>query len=428
MNNDIIIPNKHSKYLSNMTYDRTSKDILAMIYELAKADRIYKGQELYDYLESRIDGKSKRTIMRWIDYLKGLEPNYYSFDYTGYPDVRKLGLVKVRTVCYDPIHLDFSLLIPHNYDHTIGHDRTMRRLYILEYLVPPERVKDLIDLIDHMKVKGIISDYSHDIVDKFFLIPSPYHRMINNGSIEIPEDIDNTFFTKRIKIKYYPSEMTQLIHNNPILIPIIFENNKDTFSTKKVANEIQKHLGDRLFTYLNKRMSTNQFINLVGKFEKRLFNNFDEYYELVMIYYKSFLEVKDHIYFYAIIDYKKMDDDFRNFIELLSRKNFYIGGECLHNENTPSKMRIGLHSNFKGIYESLQMLKEYDPGFEFYLIDTIGSLKIQDRNHQKFHYWDLFDPIEKRWIFEKEKYMAAIDDFADKVQKGEWVDIPRFTW
>ena len=67
-------------------------------------------------------------------------------------------------------------------------------------------------------------------------------------------------------------------------------------------------------------------------------------------------------------------------------------------------IRGNVNTSLENFMKVMTSLKNDSFNLEYYTLDRKVSWYLWNRQVSKFNYWDLFDPMEKKWLFNFEKY------------------------
>jgi len=402
-----------------------------MMYILTKTNRRLYGKEFEKYLTNNMGRLSVRTIHRWTKYLIKLENSNYSFDYFPVLNFSLLGLIQIEFFLENPVHLDVSLLIPHNYYHGVLKSSTMNDCIFVQYLIPPEKYNNLIQLHERMKNLKIINNYQYYRIIDVFYLPSPFHKVISDNHIVFNDNIDNSFFINKMKLNIIETSIHKDFHIDPFKMAVIFESDKDMFTYEQLANIFYEKRRCHLENYPkipkimeSKKVFTNHVKNSLHNFYKDR-----KYQKFLCIYYKYMFEMKDRVNVIVFFRHDHIiNSDFKNLINNISMKNVFISIHFILDRKNDRMIKLHLNSTFEKIFECLETIKNIDNNMYFYIVDKNKYMGILDREHAKYFYWELFDPIEIKWKFETEKYFEKIDNFNNEIRKGNYRPSDTFKW
>lgn len=393
-----------------MDKKRFSKDILKLIYALSQSGKRLYGSELNLYLKSYFKEKSTRTYHRWLKYIKELEKYDDSFDYYPYINFNNIGLLRCNVLFHKPISKDLLLLIPHNYWSSIYRDDKIDKVYMNQLLIPPDKYSDLIEICNNLIDLSLINDYTVYRYYKGLFFTSPLHEIIKKDGL-----IKNSFNIGKenidqIDFNYSEIKIHKQIIDEPFLIPILFENDKESHSSRRLWKVIKRKLGDSIKLYTTNEKLQKDHIGDYGEkyiqhLLKKMNDDFNIYYEHLRIYYKSIYEI-DNILFVSLFMYIGENEILiKEILDRIINKSvfasIYYG---LDNDNI-TIINISIFSTYKNIFNILKEIKENIDKFDIYYGDIDECWEVWDRKHAKFNYIELFDTKKRKWIFEKTKYI-----------------------
>ena len=401
-----------------MAYSMYSKDILKLIYHLTTNQKMMTPSEVEKHTKDKFLDVSSRTLLRWFKYLKEQEANDYSFDYYPYINFNAFGLISVIVIFSEPISEAVLKIIPHLQGSFVGRNNLFKKQYLASYLIPPEKLEDFELILKKIKSKKLVKEYFLLKADKVTNIYSPFHEIFDeNGELNFNKSIDNTYFIENIKVKKREIKMLDFIKKEPFIIPIVFEQFRESFSSQRVWIEIYKHLKENAWKFIGNskikyKQNPDQAIKYIQTLNKKLQNRFNDIFDQVRVYYKPFFSQKNNLSAYIKL---KLNS---NNIEELRKLSDKISCHAIETIIYPSRefekdcrVIIFVISSFIEIYEILKIAKNYQ-NFEYLIEDKKEIWKVWNRDFMKFKYWEVFDIEKKEWIFDTEKYLKNIEVLA----------------
>ncbi|MDG6224762.1 MAG: hypothetical protein QCI82_04530 [Candidatus Thermoplasmatota archaeon] len=395
-----------------MTLERYSPDILRMIYHLATMRRKLFGKELEEYLSIRLGGTSPRTIHRWLRFTKGLEPGERTFDY--YPQINpsSFGLIRCEVLFRHPKDVNILGAIPHLYWAGIVRDSAFDEYLVAHYLIPSGRIDGLHRVLEAMSELGMFSGYDACVLRSGLFIPSPFFDMIGrDGRVRLDGNIDNSAFVNAQTVNEGQGNMLDEIRRRPILVPLIFESDKESPPYQQIWSEIGNRLGGRLGSYFRGPKDSIPLDEEHGAaFVRRAFNeinrSFDLYYENMRVYYKPLYDIPGLVM--ANISLSFDSENTREMLEVITR----ISERCIYTTSyftDGNGARLGLLTSFEQLFIVLKWLKHTGIDFRHFFIDRPKSWALWGRRYSKLAYWELFDPETASWSFDTEGLIRRLE-------------------
>jgi len=388
-----------------------SPEILRMIYLLSVSRKKLIGKELEDYLSSKLDGISTRTIHRWIKFARSIDEKERTFDY--YPSIRfsSFDLIKVEVVLKNPRDPRVLRSIPHLYWAGISRDRDFNEVLILHYLIPPKAYTSLYAIFEDLKGCGIFDEMEMYMLKRGLFIPSPFHEVVSeDGELVFEKPIDNTSSINGFAKDDVRTGLKDEVRLNPVLIPLIFESDKESSPYEMIWNEVKRRLGDRLPEfYPGRRVSFPDDGGQGSIYIQRIFRDvnasFDDYYDHIRVYYKPFYEIRNIQMFNLILKFEpeRMQEMLRVLVRI-SERCLFLTSYLTEAPGGMSMFRINLQTTFDQFFTVMKWLKQTKAVFDFTFVDRQKSWLLWDRHFTKFAYWDLFDPRTMTWRFDGDAY------------------------
>jgi hypothetical protein len=399
-----------------MALKEYSPELLRMVYLLGITKKRLFGKELEDYLVSNLHIESSRTIYRYMKKLRNVREGEHTFDYYPSLNYSNLGLMKVEVLFKEPSDLKVVNIIPHTYWAGVFIDRDFNKILKVHYLIPPESYQDFLSLIKQLPDHGFSKEVEIFILDNGKYIPSPFHDIITiNGELKLNGNTNNSELINKIKFENTPIAIDNRIKNNPILIPILFESDKESSPHERIHQNIKKKLGMKLPDYFNN--DYNKFPSdpeSGGPYiQNRLQDandDFERFFDHVRVFYKPLHELEDvHNYAITIRFQPEEASKVKDIITGISNRSLFISSYIGKDINGGSLLRISMNTTFNQFMRIMVMLKEEKLQFDHYTLDQKVSWYLWNENISKFNYWDLFDPIDLKWIFDQNEYMKNIE-------------------
>jgi hypothetical protein len=160
------------------------------------------------------------------------------------------------------------------------------------------------------------------------------------------------------------------------------------------------------------RRNPDQGIKYIQIINKNLQDNFEKFFSQVRVYYKPFFSKRDNCSSYIILKLNKKEDTIlKSLCNEISRHAIETIVYPSVDFEKSGEVMLFVVSSFQEVYECFKIAKKYNSSFEYILEDKKEIWKVWNRDYMKFKYWEVFDPKEKKWIFETEKYLKNIKEF-----------------
>lgn len=405
-----------------MAYSKYQPEILKMIHLLSISRKKLIGKELEEYLSSKLDGVSVRTIHRWLKYVRSIEAGERTFDY--YPTIKysNFNLMKCEVMLRKPKDPRLLTLVPHLYWAGLMRDKDFNEVLILHYLIPPYAFSELIRIFEDLNNGRLFESLEIWLLNRGMFIPSPFHEIVNpDGELILNSDIDNSGHVMHLRAKQEKITMVEDLKEEPILVPLIFESDKESSPYEQIWSGIKNHLGGRIGDYLNGNGSRfpkekGQGGMYVQNMFKNVNSSYDTYYDHVCVYYRPFYEIKNLLVVNLSLDFEEQRTRWME--KAISR----ISGRCLFITSYMSEgmdgrwsIRMNLHTTFDHFFNIMRWLNESRVKYEFYFMDREKSWLLWNQPFSKFSYWSLFDPSTVTWKFDSIDYQKRADRIQSRV-------------
>ncbi len=360
--------------------DRFHPKILEFLYKLSRLDKYYSDRELAKRIKIQGNQVTSKTIRRWFDFL-----HTTCFDYHPYIHIEKLGL--------QVLYLFYPLtegLIESNYTSYLNISislKNMEKNITHGFWIPHDIGKEVLD-----KKKFQNYNFFHS---KEALV-GPLHKMFDKKGNIMPlkeldfqqeQDIKKLLYNLKHPVKPY---MIKEVKNNPLIIPVAFEYDKEHWSSVEVWNQILNKLGEEAWKYFRKIKKKTKYVAI-----KRIQLTLKELSSLGLIKFMNVnyapLEERNHyVWIYASINNETM----KYILEELSLISPFI---YIYSSVEDHKYLFTiLIPNYLLDYV-LSLFIDNSEIIDVYLVDYNSSQPLWNRDWLKFSYHKNFDPDKREW-------------------------------
>ena len=331
--------------------------ILEFLYKLSLQDRYYSDRELARRITVNNERVTSKTIRRWFDFLHS-----QCFDYYPYPFLEKIGL---------GVYYSFNnkLLLTNYLSYAnISRDlSSFRKVYISSHWFPQDKA---------YTCKKVLAFHSKEV------IYGPLHLYIKDGLINPLDNLDSKYkdhiklSINRLKHIGTVSKL-DIVYKNPIIVPLIFEYEKDHFNSVDVWRNIYSKLGDSVWSYFRKlkKLSKDSAIKKIQILLKQLFEM--GLFKKVMFIYPALEEKNIFIWLYVDITLNELEKKLYE-IALLSPVIY------IYKEMKKERFLLNLLINPYSLYEILDIFE--GKIINLYLVDYKSSQNVWNRKFLKFSY------------------------------------------
>jgi len=388
-----------------------SPELLRMVYLFAISEKRLFGKELENHLISGLDIESPRTVYRWLKKIKSLNDGEQTFDYYPSLKITSFGLIKYEVIFKNPKNLRIINAIPHTYWAGLFLDRDFNRILIMHFLIPPENFDEFELVLKSYQQNNFFDEFTIFALSNGYYVPSPFHEMVDEeGKFKSNVIVDNSTRINKIIIKEEPAKINDKLINEPILIPILLESDKESSPYETVFYEVKKKLGLKIKGYFQN--GYNRFPDNPesgGKYVQKVLqnanDNFNDFYDHMRVYYKPLYEVSGVQSFNFSLDLNsKQISDVRSIISIISNASIFMSYYIAKDRFGSMAIRGNVNTSLENFMKVMTLLKNDSFNLEYYTLDRKVSWYLWNRQVSKFNYWDLFDPNEKKWLFNFEKY------------------------
>jgi len=360
---------------------------------------------------------SPKTIERWVDFLKQDYKfseakksksfgKFSIFDYFPTFFYERLGIVTVFLIIQEPKDLLFSKY-PfekyHDYASWFYDPSSAKDVLFYSFEVPIEFLEKFKSEWKKLKDKRIVEDYEMYPLHKSFNVYSPWHEVIDENGIFHPEKNNEKIIDEQMKgfekhLDNLPAfEMSSLIKKNPLIIPIIFEQNRTGWSSVKIWETIKKKRGVKAWEYIQKRpsvLSDNVGIKRVQQAFRTLYSS-EIMHQMKVNYIPLELENNFYVYFYLKFEKKK---DLLDTVKKISMVSIYSSFRPIVNGNGKSVFVASL-AGVRSLPLLFDAIKKKKGGKLFFLQHEKFLSLIKNNDLCKFDYKRSFSAPARKWLF-----------------------------
>ncbi len=376
-------------------------ELMRFLYFLTKYLGVMNSIEIAKKFTSESGEKiTDRTIRRWFRHLQN-----YCYDYYNYLKYEKLGLSTIYAIITGDKNLikllnGFPL---HDYVVYYLDSKNLKNILLVRYLIPRKKIKDLKTYLKSSKNNKLIKDFELHFFKTPTIIYSPLHKVIDEkGNLDFSNinENDYIYFFELLKRSLKENQrisLSECIKVNPLMLPILFTQHREHWSSVKIWNDIKARIGEDIWNYLKKvKKKTDPVgIRYVQKTLSQLYTNHSkellhqtrvEYNPIVLDNYAT------TIFF---LDFQN-NTSLINFVKDLSKR-------CLLVYVYPpySNEKNYMVYTITGYREIQEIITEFAEKYKFNKIlwrDRKKFKELWGRQLAKFKYEKIFNPIKCEWI------------------------------
>jgi len=376
------------------------------------------GRELEDYLSSRLDKVSPRTIHRWIKFVKELEHNEQTFDYYPQINLPSFGLTKNEVLFKEPRDARILDVIPHIYWAGIVRDRLFSEYIVAHYLVPAGEDRAFLEVLGNMEEMGLYEEQEVYPLRSGLFIPSPFYEIIDeNGNLRLDGNIDNSAFVNGQSVSDGTVQIIDESRRSPLIVPLVFEADKESIPFESIWQGVRARLGESLTDYCKGyKNSLPTEAKKGSSFVQRTFHDinrsFDRFYEHMRVYYKPLYQIPNVQMLNLSLSFDpERSKEMLETVTRISERCLYLTSYFTQSDGN-RVVRMNILTTFEQYFTVLIWVKHRGLGFDYYFVDRTKSWNLWDRNYSKFAYWELFDPRSVSWKFDPDRYMAKAESLS----------------
>ncbi len=357
------------------------KKILEFLYELSKQDKYYSDRELSKKIRINNERVTSKTIRRWFDLLEST-----CFDYHPYIYIERLGL----ELFYAFYNEDKGIIIsPYtSYLNKSIDLRNMRNIVTHSFWVP-QGYESLMKIIPKIE-----KFYSKEV------IVNPLHKMFDDkGNIyplkDLSEEQENNIRRVINSLKnIHEQEIRGEIKRNPLIIPIIFEYDKEHWSSIEVWNSLKKKRD--IWKYFRKIKKKSDYVAI-----KHIQLTIKKISDMGLIKFMNInyapLEERNHYVWIC----SKINRNLKKILEELSLLAPFI---YIYRAKEKDKYLFNLMIPNYLLDKVLNIFMDNAIILNVYLVNYEKSRPLWNREWLKFNYEKAFDPEKGEWLkVKKEK-------------------------
>jgi hypothetical protein len=293
--------------------------------------------------------------------------------------------------------------------------------FVAQYLIPKGYIGAFKKFWQTAKNKGLISNYKLLPLYCAFVLFSPFHKhTTREGDLIFKEKITEPIFTKfaidELKLNKR-IEISPLIKENPIIVPLLLEFHRDHTSTRRVWQNLKERLSSEAWHYIrNKKVREGKRDGSALVYIQRAFKtlncNYAEFFTQNRIAYSPLYSKENNVNVILTLKLKKHADMIRLSEELCSRAIYLICCK-ISKSNT---LLLDFVTNSKELVDVLGgILPKYGERKDMLYIDYHKSKDYwSTKNWMKSNYYNLFDPETASWRFEIKKYLGQLNALSSR--------------
>ncbi|MBI2583885.1 MAG: hypothetical protein HYW25_04415 [Candidatus Aenigmarchaeota archaeon] len=391
------MPKPFNTKLLNFLFELSQKKHCMNYRTIAKEIRLENGKRL-----------SEKTVQSWLNFLRS--PSVFNGQklyrkFTYHPNFCKelLDLEYFYVFVEDAKHdlLDAFSNIYHVvwvYDPKYG-----KKALVVSFLIPGNRVPSFRRKWVWLKKKGSVTNYKLFNVNTPYIVYSPWHKTVDSGGLFHPEGNAPFIIEKQINdFSRYWSDlpnpaMHRTIKNNPLIVPVLFEYDKENISSPEAWNRMKARMGNDIWNYIKKKGRKNDGIGIkrIQQTLKEIHAN--NMFHQVRVDYDP-LELSN-FWVYIYVNFPRKETAL-NKLRDICRKSIvtYIYPErntcnlfiaALINQNV-------MHDFFDSISDEKAYIRR-----TFFVLHSKSYDVMHNHIHRHINYWSLFDPERCRWVDKK---------------------------
>ena len=192
-------------------------------------------------------------------------------------------------------------------------------------------------------------------------------------------------------------ELSKTIKHNPFILPVLFTQNREHWSSVKIWNDIKERLGDDIWVYLKKikRRSDAVGVRYLQRTLKSMYNEFrNELLKQVIIEYNP-LFIDKYVTAIFILDFKD-DSSLINFVKEISKRCMVL--YVYPPQSNHKKVMIYVITSHSEIHD---IITDIAGNYGVERILWKSKMKFEQtwgRNLAKFKYENIFDPVKCEWV------------------------------
>jgi len=387
------------------------KKLLQFISFLTRNQKIMDSKEISRCFELNGEKICERTTRRWFQDLQT------DLDYYAVPRYEKLGLAYCHIFISGLKNIDMVKIIPYNSFFLCGTRlETSESNTLLAYLIPREHLKDFENFWAAAKKSNLLDNYEIFTARDTVYFYSKFHETFHQGVSNFATDDENYFFDilQNALRKNHAIEIDKNIRENPLIIPIILERFRETWSSPKIWKSAREKLNENIWDYIKDlrtrlNRSDNAGIKLVQRTLKYVNADFDSFFRQVKVDYAPLFSHKNNLFAYLMLDIGQ--EKLLDFMKVLHKNSLQCAVFLPHDKK--NRYMFFTLTDFSGYNRIVQTLGTYKNTKKTIMwADHEATKKYWTRDFMKFDYSKAFDPKNCEWVYEHDKYMDKLDNLA----------------
>jgi hypothetical protein len=263
---------------------------------------------------------------------------------------------------------------------------------------------------------GLISNYSIYTLKHVVTLFSPFHKFVKkSGDLVFREEKnEETFFTNLVKNQLAAMEKVEIpsaIKMNPIIVPLIFEFERDYVTPKRIWLNLKKRLGEKAWDYIasdkiRRKRQDGSAISYVQKVFKFICENYDSFFLQNKIAFGPLYAKENNVNPLIILELKNPHVLIKLLEQVCAVSAYLVFGKT----NKTNEVILDFLTNSKELLGLLDILPDFTKKHKLIYLNYHKSQKYwHTENWMKLQYHKLFNPKETAWCFETKEYLSQLE-------------------